>query len=113
MIEDRNKDYLIDVKNSIELINEYISGFSKEEFLNNQEKQDAVVNRLQVIGEASKNIGESLKNKWSGIPWKQMAGMRDILIHRYHGIDVELVWDTINDDLDVILQKINEILKIE
>ncbi len=111
MIDGRNRDYLLDIKTSIELINKYISGINKEEFLSNQEKQDAVVNRLQVIGEAVKNIDEVVKKKYTGIPWRQMAGMRDVLIHRYHGIDIELVWDTVNDELVLILEEINKMLE--
>ena len=92
-------EYLYDVKKSIELIKEYMNDTSQNEFKNNQEKQDAVVNRMNVIGEATKNLSQKIRDDYSDIPWKRMAGMRDILIHQYHGIDLEVVWQTINQDL--------------
>ncbi len=104
-------EYLYDIKESIELILEYVKDTSQNEFKNNQEKQDAVVNRMNVIGEASKNLSQEIRDNYPDIPWKRMAGMRDVLIHQYHGIDLEVVWQTINQDLPEVGQRIEQIIE--
>ena len=83
MSKNRDVGYLKDIKESIELINSYLDNVSKLEFLEDQEKQDAVVNRLMIMGEASKMLSQDTRNKYSRVPWDDMTGMRDILIHRY------------------------------
>ncbi|MEJ6951703.1 HepT-like ribonuclease domain-containing protein [Natronospora cellulosivora (SeqCode)] len=80
----------------------------------NQEKQDAVITRIMIIGEATKQISDDLRQQYQHIPWKNMAGMRDILIHRYHGIDLEIIWEVIKVELPEIendLMKISKKLK--
>ena len=104
-------EYLYDIKESIELILEYVKDTSQNEFKNNQEKQDAVVNRMNVIGEATKNLSQEIRDNYPDIPWKRMAGMRDVLIHQYHGIDLEVVWQTINQELPEVGQRIGQIIE--
>ena len=72
--------------------------------------QDAVIRRLMVIGEATKNLPLELREKYTVIPWNEIAGMRDVLIHEYFGTDVELVWRTIKNDLPIFKRRIEEIL---
>lgn len=106
------KDYQVFLKHIIEsigFIRQFIKGKSKEDFEKSVQLQDAVIRRLEVIGEAVKNIDENFKEKNKNIEWKKIAGMRDVIIHRYFGIDLDLVWVTINEDL-VKLEK--EMLKI-
>lgn len=79
---------------SIDLIESYTAKISKAEFLKSLQLQDAVMRRLEIIGEASKKIPARLKEQYPGIPWKRIAGMRDILIHEYFGVDMELTWVT-------------------
>ncbi len=88
MTSKKNIDYIQDIFTSIDLINQYMIDISKHEFLINQEKQDAVINRIMIIGEATKQISDDLRQQYQHIPWKNMAGMRDIL-----NIDItELTW---------------------
>jgi len=82
-----------------QIIEKFIEGVNKENFLGNVEKQYAVLRGLEIIGEATKNLSEELKKKHPDIPWKEIAGMRDKLIHQYFGVNLDLVWETIKTEL--------------
>jgi uncharacterized protein with HEPN domain len=97
------KIFIEHILESIEAIQEYLKGFSKE-------KQDAVIRRMEIIGEAVKNISDEIKGKYLDIPWRRIAGMRDILIHEYFGVDLELTWEVVRKEM-VNLKK--EMLKIK
>ncbi|MEM1557478.1 MAG: DUF86 domain-containing protein [Thermoproteota archaeon] len=94
------------VLESINAIEKYIEGLSKEEFLASMEKQDAVIRRLEVIGEAVKHIPNEIREKYPDIPWKRIAGMRDVLIHEYFGVDLELTWKVAKDEITDLKKKI-------
>ncbi len=91
--------YLLHINDSIVLIGKYINKINKKEFLSDPILQDAVMRRLEIIGEAVKNLPVSFKSKHKSVPWKKIAGMRDILIHEYFGVDLNLVWNTLKTDL--------------
>ncbi|MEM4727851.1 MAG: DUF86 domain-containing protein [Candidatus Bathyarchaeia archaeon] len=92
-------------------IEKFIEGISKEDFLANIEKQYAVLRGLEIIGEATKNLSKELKSKYQEISWKEVAGMRDKLIHQYFGVNLELVWETIKTKLPEFKNQISKILK--
>ena len=94
---------------SIELIKRYTEGRSLEEFLNDVQFQDSVIRRLEIIGEAVKNIPDDIKKEHPEIPWKEIAGMRDIVVHGYFGIDLELTWRTVERDIPELERKISAI----
>ncbi len=73
--------------------------------------QDAVIRRLSIIGEASKNVPKELKDKHRDINWKNIAGMRDLIVHEYFDMDLDLVWNTIKIDLPVLKKAVTEMLK--
>jgi len=80
---------------SIEKIEEYTTDVNEEEFYKNTFVQDAVLRRLEIIGEAVKNIPDDFRAKYPDIPWRQIAGMRDVLIHAYFGVNLRRVWKVI------------------
>ena len=85
-------------------------GVSKEEFEKDVKLQDAVIRRLEIIGEVVKNIPNSFREKHFNISWNKIAGMRDKLIHHYFGVDLVTVWKVVKEDMSILK---NEIIKIK
>ncbi|MEI6243224.1 MAG: DUF86 domain-containing protein [Chlamydiota bacterium] len=105
------KIFLEHIKDSIVLIEEYSKGAVKSEFIKNRALQDAVIRRLEIIGEAVKNLPLSFRAQHPEIPWKQMAGMRDILIHEYFDVDLVLAWQVVKHELPPIKKRLLELLE--
>ncbi len=101
-----NNVYLHDILESIEKIEAYTENLAYDGFSKNTEAQDAVMRRLMIIGEAVKQISQEFKNRHTEIAWKQIAGMRDVLIHEYAGVLLERVWKVVKDDLPVLKERI-------
>jgi len=99
------------ILDSIKKIEGYTKGLSKEEFLRDSQVQDAVLRRLEIVGEAAKNLPSDFKKRYAGVSWRQIAGMRDVIIHEYFGVDLDLVWATVKKDLPALKRKINNIVK--
>jgi uncharacterized protein with HEPN domain len=92
------------------LIENYLAGLSEGSFYNSAEKQDAVLRRIQIIGEAAKHIPEEYRKKWNEVPWKDIAGIRDIIVHEYFGITLAMIWKTAVEDIPALKQQIIDIL---
>lgn len=105
------KIFLEHILESIALIEEYSKGFSEKEFLSSVKLQDLIARRLEIIGEAVKNLPSELKQKYPQIEWKKIAGMRDYLIHSYFGIDLKLTWKVVEKDIPRLKKEIEKIYK--
>ncbi len=103
--------YLNDIREAINSIEIFVEGMTFEEFKNDDKTSSAVIRKFEIIGEATKNIPEDIRNQHSQIPWKEIAGMRDKLIHAYSEVDLKLVWMTIKQrlpELKSVIEKISE-----
>lgn len=105
------KLYLEDILQSILKIEKYTQPLTFNHFSKDDKTIDAVVRNLAVIGEAAKNIPAEFKSKNPDISWKEIAGMRNKIIHEYFGIDEEILWKTIKEDLLPLKLKIKKLLK--
>ena len=102
--------YLQDILESIEYIQRFLEGVSQEEFYENVEKQDAVLRRLEIIGEAVKHLPDKIRKNHPDVPWRQIAGMRDVIVHEYFGITLEMVWIVATEDIVDLKEEIAQIL---
>ena len=105
------KRYLQDILDAIEKIKKYTAKVDYEMFSKNEMMIDAVLMNIAIIGESVKKIPEDVKERYPDIPWKDIAGMRDKVIHDYFGVDVNIVWETIKKDVPELEQKIKVMLK--
>ncbi len=93
------KMFIEDIITAINKIQTYIKNMDYETFSKNDMVLDAVLRNLEIIGEASKNIPERIRTKYSEIPWKKMIGLRNVVIHEYFGIDTTIIWKIITENL--------------
>lgn len=103
--------FLKHILESIEDIETYLEGFSEEQFSRDTKTQSAVLRKLEVIGEAVKNLPFSFKKRYPDIKWREFAGMRDKLIHQYFGVDMKIVWETSREDITELKREILRILE--
>lgn len=105
------KLFIEDIYECIEKIEKFIGDMEYENFLTDDKTNSAVIMKLEIIGEATKNIPKEIRQKYKEVSWKEMAGMRDKIIHFYFGVDYELVWEVIKKRLPEIKPKIRQIIK--
>ena len=106
-----DKECLSDIKEACRRIQSYIRKGNYESFLKDIKTQDAVVRNFEIIGEAAKNISGAFKKKHRRIPWKELAGTRDRLIHHYFGVNFDIVWTIVKQELPKLAIQIKEISK--
>lgn len=104
--------FLQDIQNSLAKIFKYTDTITFEQFICDDKTKDAVERNFEIIGEAVKNLPDNFKSKYPHIPFRQIAGMRDKLIHDYFGIDYEIVWKTIKDKLPEFSSEIDKLIEI-
>lgn len=106
----RDQEALIDIFTAITLIFEYMNGVDYDSFIGNTEKQDAVLRRIMIMGEATKRLSFDFRQQHDSIPWKQIAGMRDIVAHEYDEVDYDEIWDVISHDLPILFNYIHPLI---
>lgn len=99
--------YIKHILEAIAKIERYLSGIGYEQFNEDSLVQDGVIRQLEIIGEASKRISENSKADYKDVPWRDIAGMRDKLIHDYLGTDIKAVWETAKDDIPDLKSKLS------
>lgn len=104
-------DYLRDMVEYAEKAERFVRGVEFEDFQNDEQKVLAVVRALEVIGEAARHIPKTVRDKYPEILWKKIAGMRNMVIHEYFGVDLEVVWRTVQENLPPLRQAIATILQ--
>lgn len=106
----RDRAYLLDILEAARLAVSYVSGKSKEEFLRDTQCQDAVIRRFEIIGAASRRISDETQSEFPDLPWGEMIGMRNIMIHEYDDVDLDVTWKTVASDLPGLVGSLEAIL---
>ena len=101
--------YLLHIRDAIVQIGSYTEG-GREEFFNNKMIQDAVIRNLEIIGEATKKLTPDLRDRYPEVPWSRIAGMRDVLIHDYFEVDLQIVWDVVQNRLPELKRHIEALI---
>ena len=101
--------YLKHILDAIDRIESYVS-VGRETFLSTSHWQDAVIRQLEIVGEATKRLSHSLRSRYSEVPWRRIAGLRDVLIHDYMGVDLEAVWEISQGNLPRLKEHVQLIL---
>ncbi len=103
--------FLRDIQEAVQRIGEYIAEIEYHQFLDDRKTQDAVIRNLEIIGEAVKNLSTTVRTTHSTLPWKQMAGVRDRLIHAYFGVNLDIVWQIVTGELPDVGKQIAAIIE--
>ena len=103
--------YLEDMREAGAKARRYVEGLSFENFSSDEKTVDAVVRNLEVLGEATKQVPDFVRLEHPQVDWYRIAGLRDILIHQYFGIDLTIIWDIVQNKLPILLQQLDQILE--
>jgi uncharacterized protein with HEPN domain len=109
----RDEAYLLDIVLAARKALQFVQGVSREQFEQNELIQNAVLRPLEVIGEAAGRVAEATRSKHPEIPWEQMVGLRNRLIHEYFRVDYGTVWDTIHNDLPSLIRQLEPLIPPE
>ena len=101
--------YLRHIFDAIDLIEEYTQGMSENEFLSNSMARDAVVRQIEIIGEAARNISEDFRESHLNLPWRKMIGSRNKIILEYFNVNLDIIWDTMQEALPALPKSIQSI----
>lgn len=103
--------YLNDIIKCIKKIEKYTKGITIKQFIENELIQDGVIRNLEIIGEAVKKLPIDMRHKYTDVEWKKIAGLRDILIHDYFGVDLEIIWDVIENKVPKLKFTVQHIIE--
>ncbi len=105
--------YLSDILDAIQAIQDFTQGYDYESFVNDRKTRDAVVRNLEVIGEAVKKLSRSIKARYPQVEWRSIAGLRDVLIHDYFGVNYKEVWAIVTEKIQPLREEIEKIIQLE
>lgn len=103
--------YLEDILEAIDRIQVYVQDVTREDFETDRMRIDAVIRNLEIIGEAVKQVPDSVQEKYPSIAWRKIAGLRDILIHKYFDVNLEVVWSVVQSNIPILKIEIQQILR--
>jgi len=101
--------FLKDMSLAIERIHRYVRGTEYRQFANDEKTQDAVIRNLEIIGEAARSVSAELRSKYQSIPWKSLIALRNIVTHEYFGVDLEIIWDIVQNKLPELREQLQKI----
>lgn len=104
------KVYLEDIRDAIQKIEIYASAMTLPQLMTDSKTLDAIIRNLEIVGEAAKNVPDEIRQRYAGVEWKKIAGLRDILIHEYFGVDVAIIWDVLQTKLPGLKSQVEKIL---
>ena len=103
----KDNQFLVDMLQSAELVQQYTTDCSKDEFINNVQLQDAVIRRLLVIAEAARRVSENTRQNLFNVSWKEINGMRNRLVHEYDDIDLDIVWVVVQQEIPILIRELS------
>ena len=109
----RDDAYLFDILESAQTALEYMKGKTWEDFSKDSLLQDAVVRRLEIIGEASGRVSTNTQEKYPQLPWQAMKGTRNRVIHEYDSIELDIIWDIVKQDLPLLVKELKKVVPKE
>lgn len=109
----RDDAYLVDILESAKIALEYVAGKSWDEFYEDMQCQDAVLRRVEIIGEAARHVSPQTQKKYPQIPWRDLTVLRNLVIHQYDAVDINQVWDTVQNKLPSLVEEISKIVPPE
>jgi uncharacterized protein with HEPN domain len=109
----RDDTYLVDILQSSKIAMDYVSGKSWDDFYEDMQCQDAVIRRVEIIGEAARRVSQETRDKYPQLPWREMTSMRNLVIHEYDVVDIKLVWDTLQNRIPSLIEEITKIVPAE
>jgi len=107
----RDQVYLVDILEAARLAASYVEGVQEATFLGDTQLQDSVIRRIEIIGEAAGRVSEDTRATCPDIPWREMVGMRNMVIHQYDGVDLTVVWETVQNDLPGLIVRIELLVR--
>lgn len=109
----RDDTYLVDILESAKIALDYVFDKSWDEFYEDTQCQDAVVRRIEIVGEAARRVSQETRDRHPQIPWREMTSMRNLVIHEYDVVDINQVWDTVQNKLPPLIEELSKIVPPE
>ena len=106
----RDESCLIDIWEAAELVRSFVQGIDRQDFDRDVLRQSAVIRQLEIVGEATKRLSEEFRQQHTEIPWRKMAGMRDLLIHAYDHVDIDAVWNAATLSMPALIEQLRPIV---